>query len=382
MSRNESSFGGSRTGFATSSRTLNISSPVKPEVRSKMQAQDLRLLLKEKIVELGNMQSEWNSNDAAYNDKCENIISQLRNLDLELKAAKNEERTKHLALYNELVEQHKQATLDLQNQIDKGLSASEAIADFEELDAEIAELKREIAELENAPQPVAEDEVIDEEAEERIHELEDRLEEMQQVYEEAIRTREEDSKQSTQMIEQLVLKNQEAEESHEDEVQQLIESLNTLDQEHSEKIQDIENEIADCKHQVSSALKTTLSKSAQLQENISKKQRDANRELKTLQEQADQLRNQLEATTARQRQQMKEASIAAKKYGEEKRRFVAMHRELEMLNSELVRESIEHETLLKELNKMDNFVLSQMSSQSSSRSAAGNSSFSMRSNKF
>lgn len=382
MSRNESSFGGSRTGFATSSRTLNISSPVKPEVRSKMQAQDLRLLLKEKIVELGNMQSEWNSNDAAYNDKCENIISQLRNLDLELKAAKNEERTKHLALYNELVEQHKQATLDLQNQIDEGLSASETIADFEELDAEIAELKREITELENAPQPVAEDEVIDEEAEERIHELEDRLEEMQQVYEEAIRTREEDSKQSTQMIEQLVLKNQEAEESHEDEVQQLIESLNTLDQEHSEKIQDIENEIADCKHQVSSALKTALSKSAQLQENISKKQRDANRELKTLQEQADQLRNQLEATTARQRQQMKEASIAAKKYGEEKRRFVAMHRELEMLNSELVRESVEHETLLKELNKMDNFVLSQMSSQSSSRSAAGNSSFSMRSNKF
>ena len=75
----------------------------------------------------------------------------------------------------------------------------------------------------------------------------------------------------------------------------------------------------------------------------------------------DTLRIQLESLTTRQRQQMKEATNAARSYSEERRKFVAFHRELEMLNSELVRESVEHETLLKELNKMDTQLLSQMS---------------------
>lgn len=380
MSRADSSFGVSRPSFSASTRTINISSPAKPEIRNKMQAQDLRLLLKDKIAEFGTLDSEWKSMDSELNSKCEDLIAQLRDLDTELKAAKNEDRTRHLAAYNELIEQHKAAVLDLQTQIDDGLSGNEELADFEEIDAEITELKEEITRLENAPAPTAEMEVIDQDAEDRIRTLEDRLEEMQQVLDEALRQREEDSKASTQMIEQLVLKNQEAEEAHQDEIQQLIEELNNLDRDHAARVEEIEHEIVDEKRQIAGALKSSAAKANQLQTNISKKQRDHNRELKSLQETADQLRNQLEAMTARQKQQMKEASLAAKKYGEEKRKFVSMHRELEMLNAELVRETVEHETLMKELNKMDNFVLSQMSSSSSTRGPSN--SFSMRSSKF
>ena len=73
----------------------------------------------------------------------------------------------------------------------------------------------------------------------------------------------------------------------------------------------------------------------------------------------------------------------AKKFADEKKRFVAMHRELEMLNAELVRETVEHETLMKELNKMDSFVLSQMSAGPSASRMGGSSTFSsFRSGRF
>jgi hypothetical protein len=92
-----------------------------------------------------------------------------------------------------------------------------------------------------------------------------------------------------------------------------------------------------------------------------------------LQTNADRLRAALEARTARQQQQLKEALAIAKRYAEEKRRFVATHRELEMVNAERVREAVEHATLMKEVNKMDSFVLSQMSAGASIRPALGGS---------
>ena len=103
------------------------------------------------------------------------------------------------------------------------------------------------------------------------------------------------------------------------------------------------------------------------QGNISKRQREYNRTVHELHDQADQLRSALEVLTARQKQQMKEAVAVAKRFADEKKRFVSMHRELEMLNAELVRETVEHETLMKEVSKMDSYLLSQMSAGASSK---------------
>ena len=47
-----------------------------------------------------------------------------------------------------------------------------------------------------------------------------------------------------------------------------------------------------------------------------------------------------------------------------------------MLNSELVRERVEHQTLMKELSKMDDVVLGQLSSGAGSFSRTGAGSFS------
>jgi hypothetical protein len=103
---------------------------------------------------------------------------------------------------------------------------------------------------------------------------------------------------------------------------------------------------------------------------VAKRQREYERKMLDLQAAADRQRSALEGRTARQQQQLKEALGLAKKYGDEKRKYVAMHRELEMLNAERVREAVEHATLMKEISKMDAFVLSQMSTGSRVRPAA------------
>jgi hypothetical protein len=78
---------------------------------------------------------------------------------------------------------------------------------------------------------------------------------------------------------------------------------------------------------------------------------------------------------------MKEAIAYAQEYAQEKRRFVSMHREYEILHAELVRETVEHETLMKDLSKRDGYVLSQMSS-GGSRSARSAGASSTRGSKF
>ena len=133
----------------------------------------------------------------------------------------------------------------------------------------------------------------------------------------------------------------------------------------------MQNEMADERAHCSNSLKNISAKINQIQIKIAKKQRECSKRAQELHTVADDLRSELDSYTTRQKQQIKEATAAAKAYAEVKRKFVSMHKELEMLNSEKVREIVEHETLMKGLNKMDNFVLSQMSASGSSTINAG-----------
>jgi CII-binding regulator of phage lambda lysogenization HflD len=89
-------------------------------------------------------------------------------------------------------------------------------------------------------------------------------------------------------------------------------------------------------------------------------QRQQKAELKTAIEEASLLRHQLQAITNRENANLAESTAMAKKINDEKRKFATLHKELEMLKGELARATVEHETLMKELTKIDNYVLSQM----------------------
>lgn len=357
----------SRTGY-NSIRSLNLSSTDQPEIRNKNKAYDLRQVLKDKMVEFGTLQSEWTTEETKLRSQIDDYISQLRDLsNQEIAEIQKEQQSFNMEL-EQLKNQHQINILELQSQLNDGLSESEMTENFEELDNEIEALKDAISRLENAPPPSGDAEEVDEEAEERIRTLEERLDEVRQMHEEALRQREEDSKTSTQMIEQLILKNQDEDQDFKSEIERLVGELNRIDQQHAQQIEEIRNEMFDIKKSNAVSLKNTLYRINQIQVNITKKQRIHQKSIQALHDEIDHLRSNLESLTTRQKQQMKEASNAARVYADEKRKFVSFHRELEMLSSELVRESVEHETLMKELNKMDSLILSQMSSAGSSSS--------------
>lgn len=359
---------GTRTGF-NSTRSLNLSAD-QPEIRNKNKAYDLRQVLKDKMVEFGTLQSEWTTEETKLRSHIDEYISQLRDLSNQEIAEIQKETQNHNMELEQLKQQHQINILELQTQINDGLSESEFADNFEELDNEINALKDAISRLENAPPPSGDVEEVNEEAEERIRTLEERLDEIRQLHDEALRQREEDSKASAQMFEQLILKNQDDEQDFKSEIERLVGELNRIDQQHAAQIEEIRNELFDVKKSNAVSLKNSLYRINQIQSNITKKQRAHQKSIQALHDEIDHLRSNLESLTTRQKQQMKEASNAARIYADEKRKFVSFHRELEMLNSELVRESVEHETLMKELNKMDSLILSQMSSVGSRSSSS------------
>ena len=358
-----------RSGF-NSTRSLNISSTDQPEIRNKNKAYDLRQVLKDKMVEYGTLQSQWTTEETKLRSQIDDYVSQLRDLSNQEIAEIQKEKQSHFVELEQLKNQHQLNILELQTQFNDGLSESEMGDNFEELDNEIETLKDAISRLENAPPPSGDIEEGDEDAEERIRTLEERLDEIRQMHDEALRQREEDSKASTQMIEQLILKNQDDEQDCKAEIERLVGELNNIDKQHAAQIEEIRNELFDIKKSNSVTLRNSILRINQIQTNITKKQRIHHKSIQALHDEIDHLRSNLESLTTRQRQQMKEASNAARVYADEKRKFVSFHRELEMLNSELVRESVEHETLMKELNKMDSLILSQMSAVGSNTSSS------------
>jgi chromosome segregation ATPase len=170
------------------------------------------------------------------------------------------------------------------------------------------------------------------------------------------------------MLGALVAKQEQEEAAHQEALRGRIEQLNAMDREQSERLDDAAKEAAAEKKRAVAAIRAATAKIAQMRANVARRQREYERAIAELQARADQLRAALEARTVRQQEQMREAVACAKRFADEKRRFVGMHRELEMLNAERVREAVEHATLMKEVSKMDGYVLSQMSA---GRSAAG-----------
>ena len=344
------------------SKNFILSAPVQPALKSKIQSQDLRAKLQSKMVDLGNMQTEWTQQETELRNKSEDLVTQLRDCQRQFDAAKKLEKAKHLQILDQLTRQHQLVVMDLQAQIDDCLEAKDNFdEDTADIDQEIENVKVQIAGFQRVQeQEDEEEEQEDEEHVERLEFLEKRLSEMQGLYAQAVQQREEESKNQTQKLEELLRHHQDLDDKNNQEIQQIIDQLNNLDRDQASQISGIEKQLTENKRHLSNNLKAANTKAAELQQSISKYQHDHKKEMNQIIEEETKFREQLETLNARHRGHLEEAMNAARRCSEEKRRFAAMQHEVEELNGELVRETIEHETLIKEVNKMDNEVLNQI----------------------
>jgi hypothetical protein len=322
------------------------------------------------MLEYQRLQSEWLSQKEALQAECEGLNSELRNVQLRATAGHDSEKKKHLIVLAEMNRGHRNAVLELQAEIGDVLDSEDRTVDHE-LDDEIGSLREQIASSENdSPQP--EDiELVDADADERLRDLEHQLDLAQQRHHDALLQKEEESQKHAGMIKQLVLKQRAQEEDHEQKVTSLIQIMNEMDDDRGHKVEEIQQEIAGERRRVLGSVQNASAKIRSMQETVSKRQREYSRTIGELQGKADLLKASLEARTARQQRQTKEALVHAKKYADEKKKFAAMHREFEILNADRVRESVEHQSLLRELSKLDGYVLSQISSGGSAQGGSG-----------
>lgn len=347
------------------STALNISlgSPSKMESKSKREAQDLHRLLQERMTELGLLQTEWSKKENDLRAQSEDLVSKLRELQNTASSQQLAEQAKHVSQMNEMVNSHHDHMMELQEELDQLLGVTEGQSEFDDFDNEIEELRAQLHEAENLTVQASVHNELgddDDEADERIEELENQLQEMDQVYQQVLAQRDEDARRSTQMIEDIIIKYESAEDTHQQELGAIINELNEFDASKTERIAEIQKEVAESKKQIAGQLRNLLSKMTSLEREISASHNAHNKKMTELHDEAEALRNSLEMYTARQKQQLKESSANSKRYGEEKRAYVMKHKQLQMLNSELIREKVEHQTLMKDLTKMDDVVLSQM----------------------
>ncbi|OHT04109.1 hypothetical protein TRFO_06410 [Tritrichomonas foetus] len=350
------------TGSYRPSKSFMLNSPVQPAIRSKKQSQDLRKQLRSKMVDLGNIQSDWSVQESNLRNKAEDLITQLRNCQRQFDATKKAEKVKHLQMLDQINRQHQIVVMDLQAQIDDCLDGQEEIDDLADIEQEIENVKIQITGFQKV-QMIEDEEEEQEDFEhvEKIEMLEKRLIEMQSIFQKAVQQREEESRTSTQKLEELILRQQDIDDQNHVEFQRLVDNLNNLDREQALQIATIEKQLQENKRHLSNNLKSAINKAADLQQKITKYQHDHKKEMKHVIDEETGYRNLLETLNARHRGHLEESMNAARKCSEEKRRFAAMQHEVEELNGELVRETIEHETLIKEVNRMDNEVLNQMS---------------------
>lgn len=354
---------GPSASYQPTSNQFSLISPVQPALRSKIQAQNLRKQLQARMVDLGSMQTNWNSQESDLRKKSEDLITQLRNVQRQNEIIKNKERAKHLQVLDQLNKHHHLAVLDLQSQIDENIDRNEFVDDCSDLDQQIENIKLQIAEFQKAQMQDAEEEEEKEDEEHiiKVEKLEERLSEMQNLHMQAVHQRDEESKNATQTLEELILNQQKVDEDNKATMKQLVEQLNSIDRNHQSQLSNIEKQLHESKRQTSNNLKNAMNKAAELQQKISKFQHDHKKEMDMLIEEETQYREALEKLNAQHRAHLEESMNAVKKCSEEKRRFATMQHEVEELNGELLRETIEHENLIKEVNKMDNEVLNQMS---------------------
>jgi hypothetical protein len=347
--------------MSRSGRTaLGLSSPDTADAKTKFHAQELRQILSDRMVEYQRLQTEWSSEQERLQADCEQLGSELRNLDLELAAARDAEKKKHLVALAQMKEGHKAELFDLQQQIDDALSAEDSKVE-DNLDREIAAVQKQTADLGERSPPEEDIELVDTGADDRLQRLQEQLDELQQTHDEAIRQKDEESQRNMLMLEQVIRKHEAEEEEHIAKVEDLIKTLDALDRERNETIAEVRRELGHERSTVIELVNAASAKIQALQHSAAKRQREHSRVIRELQDKADKLRVVLEVNTARQEQQRADARVAARRIADETKRYALMSQEFQMLNTEKVREAIEHGTLMRELGKMDGFILAQMS---------------------
>jgi chromosome segregation ATPase len=356
-------FSRSSPAFSRSSLS-SLSSPPKRVVKKKNHLQDLRQILQQRMVELQRAKSKWLSQEVGLHDSCKAIESQLRDLDTRYASDRAEIQSKHVSELTRLKQRNQKAIRSLEESLEKVLSSPEDPAG-EGLDDQITSLADELSRLEDAPEPQDDLELLDSSAEERIQQLQDRLDDVEQMHEEILRKRDDDSRKATEMLTKLIEKHEREEADHQEALRPRVERLDEMDAAQSAKLAQIGNEAESRKARVAGSLKGALAKIQQLQQTVAKRQRDYEQTLADLQAKADDLRADLKVTTARQQEQIKIAVASAKKYAEERRKHVALNRKLEMLQAEKMKEAVENAALKKDISKKDGYVLSQIGARSS-----------------
>lgn len=350
---------------------MSIVNPVDRSYLQQTKNQDLRQTLQQRMVDLGTMQSSWSIKQSQLSEKCEDMISQLRDDQRQFAVDKNAKRSRHLHSLNQMIQEHQTVILDLQAQIDNAMTVNDERdeSDTLALDHEIESLKMQIEKFKQAPPTKFEVADRSENYESRTELLEERLQEMQKMLEESLKKKEEDSRAGTQMLEQIIIKSQELDDQHQQELVACVEELNALDKLHAEEVAQLQKESKETKKVLAAKLKAAINKAAQMQKEVSQMQKQQKHSLKGVMTEEAKLKRELEAMTERQHAHMAESTNAAKRTNEERREFAALHKELEMLNTELARETVEHETLLKELSKIDDYVLTQMTAELGDKSS-------------
>ena len=349
----------SRFSLSKSSR-LTITNPVDPSLRLQTKNQEMRQALQQKMVDYGKLQTSWNSKQYLLNDKCEDLVDQLRDTRRQFAVDYSTRRAQHLKTLDSMVQRHQVEVRDLQTQLNAAVDLPDTEdADVLALDHEIESLRMQISAFEGLPDPEAPP--VDVEGyEEKRGLLEQRIIELKRILDDARIKKEEDSKAATQMLQQLIVKNQEADDRNQTEIAMCVEELNNLEMQQAQQVASIEKEIRDTRATLTKRLKDTVERATEMRREVSQLHSKQKKEMQALMETAGQLRRQLAGLTENQHKHIAESAAIVRKANDAKREFTTFQKELEMLNAELARETIDRETLMKQLRKMDDIVLTQM----------------------
>lgn len=345
--------------FQPRNSRVTIISPVDPNISFQMKANDLRKSLQQKIADYGSLQTSWNRKETELSTQCESMISALKDTKRQYAVQKADRRATHLKTIDRMIREHQNEVLQLQRHINNAVNDYNDVDETLAMDNEIENLRAQVKCMESEPLPQYDFPVRSNEA--RMSNLEDRLSDLQGMLDTAIRERENESREGTRMLQQLTEKHQKIDTENQKELLKYVEELNKLEREHAEKIQKAKSEARDLVKQLAVNVRRANARAAAAQQEVTQMQKDKKRHMKTAMEQAGSLRRQLQTITERQQKQMEESMELARKCQNERKEYVELHKELEMLNAELARETIEHETLMKEMTRMDQMVLNQMS---------------------
>ena len=349
----------SRLSLGKSSR-ITIKDPVDPNLRFNSKNQEMRESLQSKLVSLGKLQTRWRQTESALNNKCELLVDQLRDTNRQISADQCAMRSQHLKTLDSMVKKHQIYVMDLQTQISEAMN-TEHIEDPEvlALDQEIANLTNQIKAFEALPRPEAPP--IDLEGNEQKRGLmEDRISQLKAILQDAIRKKEEDSKSATQMLQQLIVKNQETDDCNQAEIAQCIDELNKMEQQHKQQVEGIETEIREAHKALTQRLKNSVDQACELQHEVTKLHKQQKGEMKELMETVDKLKRELSGITDQNHRHLEESASVIRRTNDARREYSALHKELELLNAELARETIEYETLMRQLHQMDESVITEL----------------------